>query len=134
MPIRRFKLLRTVGLPLTCLAFFSLAGGHWFVLQTIAWVQMVREYSRSAPILEAVEKTFSGDYPCTMCTRIAEGQQNEEKSPSTVKLAKKTEVFLLAERDLPGKPAIRDFSYPAPREISAVERSEAPPVPVPIVA
>ena len=42
---------------------------------------MLHDYSKSAPITEAIERTFSGDYPCTMCTKISEGQQKEEKAP-----------------------------------------------------
>ena len=92
---RLSKLLRIVGLPLMCMAFFSLAGGHWLVLQTVAWAQMLRDYSKSAPIAEAIERTFSGGYPCTMCIKITEEQQKEEKAPATVKLDKKAELFLL---------------------------------------
>jgi hypothetical protein len=69
-----------------CVAFFSLAGGHWLVLQTVAWAQMLRDYSKSAPIAEAIERTFSGDYPCPMCIKITREQQEEEKAPATVKL------------------------------------------------
>ena len=83
-----------------CVAFFSLAGGHWLVLQTVAWAQMLRDYSKSAPIAEAIERTFSGGYPCTMCIKITEEQQKEEKAPATVKLDKKAELFLLSARDL----------------------------------
>jgi hypothetical protein len=85
--------LRIAGLTLMCVALSSLTGGHWVVLQTVAWAQMLRDYSRSATIAEAIERTFSGGYPCTMCIKISEGQQKEEKAPATVKLAKKREVF-----------------------------------------
>ena len=93
---------------------------------------MLRDYSRSAPIAEAIERTFSGDYPCTMCIKIAEGQQKEEKAPATVKLDKKAEVFFQSTRDLLRKPEGKDFSYPPLAEIALAERSEAPPVPIPI--
>ena len=131
---RLSKLLRIVGLPLICMAFFSLAGGHWLVLQAVAWAQMLRDYSQSAPIAEAIERTFSGNYPCTMCVRITEEQQKEEKAPATMKLDKKAEPFLLSARDLLRKPESKDFSYLPSGEIAVAERSEAPPVPVPIVS
>jgi len=131
---RLSKPLRIAGLLLMCMAFVSLAGGHWLVLQTVAWAQMLRDYSKSAPIAEAIERTFSGDYPCTMCIKITEEQQKEEKAPATVKLDKKAELFLLSARDLLGKPESKDFSYLPSGEIAVAERSEAPPVPIPIVS
>jgi hypothetical protein len=131
---RLSKPLRIAGLPLMCVAFFSLAGGHWLVLQTVAWAQMLRDYSKSAPIAEAIERTFSGGYPCTMCIKITEEQQKEEKAPATVKLDKKAELFLLSARDLLRKPETKDFSYLPSGEIAVAERSEAPPVPIPIIS
>jgi hypothetical protein len=131
---RLSNLLRILGLPLMGVVFCSFTGGHWVVLQTVAWAQMLHDYSKSAPITEAIERTFSGDYPCTMCTKISEGQQKEEKAPATVKLGKKTEVFLPSTRDLPGKPKGMDFSYLPLAEMALAERSEAPPAPIPILA
>ncbi len=131
---RLSKLLRIVGLPLMGAAFFSLTGGHWVVLQTVAWAQMLHDYSRTAPIAEAIERTFSGDYPCTMCIKIGEGQQKEGKAPATVKLDKKTEVFLPSTQDLPGKPKGTDFSYTPLSEMALAKRCEAPPAPIPILA
>ena len=116
------------------LAFCSFTGGHWVVLQTVAWTQMLRDYSKSAPIAEAIEMTFSGDYPCTMCIKIGEGQQKEEKAPAIVKLDKKMEILLPSVRDLPGRPEGMDFSYPPLAEMTLAGRSESPPAPVPILA
>ncbi len=89
---------------------------------------MLRDYSKSAPIAEAIERTFSGDYPCTMCIKISKEQQEEEKAPATVKLDKKAEVFFLSDARLLRKPEGMDFSYPTLAEIALAERSEAPPV------
>ena len=126
------QLLKITGLPLVCVACFSLAGGHWMALQMFAWAQMLRDYSRTAPITEAIQKTFSGTAPCTMCKVIAEKQQSEEKAPSIVKLDKKAEGFSLSISDLLRWPEGKDFSYRPPREMTPVKRSEAPPVPIPI--
>jgi hypothetical protein len=113
-------------------ALCSLTGGHWMVLQTVAWAQMLRDYSKSTPIAEAIERTFSGGYPCGMCIKISKGKQKEEKAPATVKLDKKAELYLLSARDWLRKPESKDFSYLPSGEIAVAERSEAPPVPVPI--
>ena len=54
------RMLRLFGMPLICLTFFALSGGHWAVFQAIAWAQMIREYSKTATIAETIAKTFDG--------------------------------------------------------------------------
>lgn len=126
-------MLRALGLPFICLAMFSIAGGHWAVLQGIAWVQMVHDYSQNASVAEAVEKTFSGEAPCSMCKKIAEAKHQEQKAPATVKVDKKAEIFSVAENTLLQKPISRDFVYLRPAAASFDARADAPPTPVPIL-
>ncbi len=125
-------MLRAIGLPLMCLAMFSIAGGHWAVLQTVAWTQMVAAYSQKVSLAEAVGKTLSGEAPCSMCKSIAEGRQKEEQAPATVKLDKKAEVFVVAVNEFLKAPAAREFSYRPVPVAALAARSDAPPVPVPI--
>jgi hypothetical protein len=134
MVSRRQILVRAIGLPLVCLAMFSVAGGHWAVLQTIAWAKMLRDYSRSDSIAVAVKKTFGGEYPCDLCLRVEEGRQKEEKAPATVKLDKKAEVFFVAARAAVKEPACHPFSYLVPDDLLSSSRSDPPPTPVPILA
>jgi hypothetical protein len=132
VPCGPSNLLRIAGLPLMCMGFFSLAGGHWLVLQTVACAQMLRDYSKNAPTAEAIQRTFSGASPCTMCKMIAEEQQKEEKAPATVKLDKMTEFFSSSARHLLRKPESKDYFYLPSGERTLSERFEAPPVPIPI--
>jgi len=88
-------MFRRLGTLLMCLAMFSIAGGHWAVLQSVAWAGMLRDYSRGAGLGAAVEKTFSGKYPCAMCCKIADAQKKQEQSAPAMKLEKKAEVFLV---------------------------------------
>jgi hypothetical protein len=126
------NLLRRLGLPMVCVAMFSLAGGHWAVFQTIAWAQMLRDYSRNASLAEAVEKTFSGKAPCAMCCSIAEEKQKEEKAPATFKVDKKAEVFVTrADRPLPDR-LVSSFSYCFPADMTFGLRPSQPADPVPI--
>jgi hypothetical protein len=78
-----------------CLAMFSIAGGQWAVLQSVAWAGMLRDYSRGAGFGAAVEKTFSGKYPCAMCCKIADAQKKQEQSAPMLKVDKKAEVILV---------------------------------------
>ena len=58
-------------------AFLLNCGGHWYILQGVAWVNMIRDYSRMVPLTQAVAMTFSGKYPCPICKGIAEEKKAE---------------------------------------------------------
>ena len=60
--------------------FVSL-GGHFALLQTFAWGNMLVNYSRGASLAEAAKKTFDGEHPCAMCKLVKESKQQEEKKP-----------------------------------------------------
>ncbi len=44
-------------------AFFFSSGGHWYLLQRIAWINMIRSYAEVVPLSEAVRMTFSDEHP-----------------------------------------------------------------------
>jgi hypothetical protein len=127
----RGRLLRTIGLPLIYVAMFSIAGGHWAALQVVAWTQMVRTYSRSAGVVDAVIKTFDGKHPCTLCGKVKEGRQKEKRAPASVKVSKKTDVFAASPSDNLRQPLSKNFSFPRLVDFVFSARAEAPPRPVP---
>ena len=55
-------------------AALGLSGGHWMLLQSVAWAGMIVEYSRHAPLQTALEETFDGKHPCPMCRMIESGR------------------------------------------------------------
>jgi hypothetical protein len=65
-------------------------GLHWGLLQSVAWVGMVVNYSRDAGFRQALEKTFDGKHPCALCKAIAEGKKSE-KRPESGPVAKQLE-------------------------------------------
>lgn len=75
----RHRLLRLTGALAGLLAMSMLFGGHWMVLQSVAWGRMLVDYSRGGSVAEAVSKTFSGQHPCSMCLKIQEGRQQEQE-------------------------------------------------------
>ena len=118
------------------LALFLIAGGHWAMLQSVAWAGMVKDFSKSGSLTEAVGKTFDGQHPCAMCKKIAKAkssESSEQQVPASVKAEKKAEAFVAsALSDVP-MPIARPIVYgPAPFVVMP-ERFFAPPVPVPIV-
>ena len=84
------------GYALIAWALFLTAGGHYALLQTVAWTTMVNDFSRTNSLSMAVEKTFDGRHPCPLCKKIAKARSAEEKAPATVKVEKKAEVFVVA--------------------------------------
>ncbi len=64
-------------------AAFALFGGHWAVLQSIAWMGMFWNYTQESGWRNGLEKTFSGEAPCALCKSIARGRETEQKEKST---------------------------------------------------
>jgi len=127
-------MLRRLGYPLIFLAMFSIAGGHWAVLQSVAWAGMVVEYSKASTVGAALVKTFSGEAPCDMCRTIETGKQQERQLPMNVKADKKFDGFLAREPMGAPRPPEGRFSYPRAAGAIVLVRASAPPSPVPRTA
>jgi len=109
-------------------AFVFSCGGQWAALQVLAWGNMIREYSQMVPLTQAVEMTFSGQYPCPICKAIAERKNAEQQKEMT--LAKYDKQFPL--------PAVATLAQPLVSEVTYAEavfvfstRTESPPAPPP---
>lgn len=113
------------------LAFFAICGGHWAVLQTVAWAQMLRDYSEESGLVTAIQQTFSGERPCGMCVNITEGRQKEKQSPATVALAKKLEIWIAQTPALLRRPLAEPRHFPSDLNPNLPVRADEPPVPVP---
>jgi hypothetical protein len=125
-------MFRLTGYPLLFLAMFSIAGGHWAVLQAVAWTGMAIEYSRDSSLAAALTKTFSGKAPCKMCKTIEAGKEKESRLPATVKADKKIDKFLARSRSSAPVPPARNYLYPPVIDDAASMRPASPPAPVPI--
>ena len=69
-------LQRTVPLVL----ILVMTGGHWMILQSVAWAKMLVDYSRHSSLKTAVEQTFDGRHPCGMCKMIQRAKQPTKKN------------------------------------------------------
>ncbi len=75
--------MRLLRIILVLGAFVHLSGGHYGVLQGIAWATMLVQYSAADGLVEGARKTFDGDHPCEMCRSIASAKQQEsQREPS----------------------------------------------------
>ncbi|MBX9577666.1 MAG: hypothetical protein K2W97_04200 [Chthoniobacterales bacterium] len=86
--------LRFIGTLFIAMALFSLSGGHWAVLQSVAWGRMIQSYSSQGSFSSAVEKTFSGKYRCSLCKKIEYAKQQEKKNDFVNEIFKKKEGVL----------------------------------------
>jgi len=59
------------------LALICVVGGHWALLQSLAWVSMTINFSRTDALDTAIGKTFDGQHPCNLCHFVAEGKKSE---------------------------------------------------------
>ena len=103
-------------------------GLHWAILQSVAWVNMAVNFSKSAPLTEALEKTFDGKHPCALCNAIAEGKRSERKQEAQPPIVK-FELFFAASRVVIYPPSLDPLQYAA-ANLSA-SHAESPPVPPP---
>jgi len=103
-------------------------GGHWAILQSVAWVTMVASYSQTAPLKAALVKTFDGEHPCSICKFVANGKKSEQKQ-ETQKLLTKLDFFL-ASTPVGLFPPVPDALHFTPPP-SAGARSDSPPTPPP---
>lgn len=88
------RALRHCGTWAALLAILFASGGHWVVLQTVAFGSMVVRYSQEAPLREALAKTFDGKHPCPLCHAIQRGRQQEEKQRPVLGLDPQGELAL----------------------------------------
>lgn len=65
---------------LLIVAVLAATGSHWVLLQSVAWTGMLANNLQSRSLSEAVERTFSGEHPCSLCKQISKGKQAEKKS------------------------------------------------------
>jgi hypothetical protein len=109
-------------------AFVFSLGGQWYLLQGMAWVNMICEYSHAVPLPEAIGMTFSGKYPCSICKALAEHKNSDQQKAFT--LDKNDKKFPLPSEMVIHRPVAAAFPFPnfsSPIRL----RSEAPPTPPP---
>ena len=114
---------------LALIAAMQILGGHWAALQSVAWVTMVIDYSKQSSLGVALEKTFDGAHPCSLCNTVSKGRSDERRN-ETVKLLVKFEAVLAGDFVTPG-PADELFIYPT-LSLKAAAIALEPPIPPPL--
>jgi hypothetical protein len=113
---------------LVVIAAVQILGGHWVVLQTVAWTSMLMENARTETLSTALVRTFDGSKPCSLCLAVKTGREHEDKQelPS---LVVKLEAVLAPAVQIP-PPLVTDrlfFSVvQSDREVSFAPTSPPP--------
>jgi hypothetical protein len=113
---------------LAVVSLIFVLGGHWAILQSVAWVTMVAGYSQIDPISQALVKTFDGKHPCPLCNCVAKAKKAEQKQ-ETKKLLSKLDFFLACGSAALVPPTPEPILFAAP--LPAAVRVESPPAPPP---
>jgi hypothetical protein len=120
--------LRCAGRIATIIALCCAIGLHWIALQSVAWTTMLVEYSKRAPLREAIAQTFDGSHPCALCHVVTTGKKSEKKS-ELQSPTPKIDIICLA-RGIRVMPAFVPFAYGA-IDYSFSVIGHSPPVPPP---
>jgi hypothetical protein len=120
--------LRRLGRIITIFALCCAIGLQWIALQSLAWTTMLIDYSKRAPLCQAIAQTFDGGHPCSLCHAVNAGKNSERKSDLQSPAQKIDMICALSTGRL-----IRPFSpfnYMAP-DFHSSQVGRSPPVPPP---
>lgn len=115
---------------ITALMLALTLGLHWTVLQSVAWMGMLVNYSSTCSFEEALEKTFDGKHPCKLCLAVAAGERSEHNQKQLLNSFGKSDWMLegSSEFTLIRPPSVAIFPSSSPFPIFL---GESPPVPPP---
>ena len=65
------------------LLVFWITGGQWLMLQSVAWVNMIRDFSKTDSLSQSLRKTFDGQHACPLC-RFIQGEKSTQTVNKTI--------------------------------------------------
>jgi hypothetical protein len=89
---------------------------------------MIVNYSRCAPLPQAISQTLDGSHPCSLCHAVSRGKDSEKKSDLQSPVQKID--MICAPRAIGLMPPFRLFEY-ASVDFSFCNIGHSPPVPPP---
>ena len=123
---RARRAFRITGATACMLAIFFLAGGHWAILQSLAYTRMLIEFSQQDSWSVALKKTFDERYACPLCPKIRAGYNSERKVPRTLSGERLPEFvaqtvtyfffFPAAVSDFPLVPSLHNDFFAVPKK------------------
>ncbi|MDB6113432.1 MAG: hypothetical protein JWQ83_71 [Lacunisphaera sp.] len=117
------------------LAWLCANGALWNIVQVVAWVKMLHDYSQVMSGVQAVKITFDGSAPCALC-KISQHARDaaREQLPREDALGGDAGKILLLSECIPAVVLTApDFRWPGVADAASPTRTEAVPVPPPRV-
>jgi hypothetical protein len=122
------RVVKRLGQILVMVALLAAMGTHWVVFQSVAWTTMLAGNLRTTSLPQAVQRTFDGKHPCSLCKQIERGKKTEKKTTPALELRK----FEFAhEHTVFAFCAPADFTLLRAGDDSASTQSKSPPLPPP---
>jgi hypothetical protein len=90
-------MIHRLGNLLLILALLAATGGHWALLQSLAWTSMLTDHLQTQSFTEAMSQTFDSRHPCKYCLAIAAAKRAEKKSELPPQVRQKIEFPPLTE-------------------------------------
>jgi hypothetical protein len=122
------SVLRCIGRAVTIVALCCAIGLQWLALQSLAWTSMIIDYSKRAPLCQAIAQTFDGAHPCSLCSIVSKGKTAEKKSDLQL-LTPKIDLICTRRAITLLRPFVY-FEY-STSDFSFSEIGHSPPVPPP---
>lgn len=104
---------------ITALMLVLTLGLHWTVLQSVAWMGMLVNYSSTGSFEEALEKTFDGKHPCKLCLAVAAGERSERNQKQLLNSFGKSDWLFAGSSE---------FNFIRPESVAVVPPSDLPPL------
>ena len=130
MSLLKFK--KGLACAVMSFALFIAIGGPLALLQGLAWATMLQNFSKTSSLSQAFAMTFDGHHPCPLCEKLAKTRASEEKTPLSLKVDRKSDLFIASVVSELPLPLCRSGNYGSAPFVLIPERFFAPPVPVPI--
>jgi hypothetical protein len=121
-------MVRKLSKCLVVVALVLATGGHWALLQTVAWVGMAIQFSQTDDFSTALSKTCDGKHPCKICKVVEDGRKSTPEQEM-----QKTQTkfdFFCGARTLFTVPTL-DYPVVTFSPSTLLPRTEAPPLPPP---
>ena len=113
------EICKTAGRWIVIAAMMSAFGGHWMLLQSVAWTTMMVDNVKHTTLGQALERTFDGQHPCQLCQSIEKGRKSEKQGDAQFALGKINFFFETTEFVLV---CPRPMAFPLPGDAFASGR------------
>lgn len=103
--------IKRISFLAVALSLFFLAGGPLVVFQGFAWGYMMKKHLKTDSLITALDKTFSGKNPCSLCKKIQKERSKEATSLAILKIDKLLKNSMSFATGLNKTLFPRDFIY-----------------------